>query len=79
MSLGQAIAMNVRAARARHGWTQAALADMVGVSRTALSGVENAARAVKVDELPKLCAALGISFHELIKGADPDEVARLML
>lgn len=49
-------------------WTQKALSDATGISQNALSNYENNKRMPKVEFVPKLCAALGVSSEWLLNG-----------
>jgi len=73
------IAGNVRAARARLRLRQEDLADDMGWSRPTVSSVEAGARRITVADAIALCAALKISLHELLQGADPEDLEALGL
>jgi len=55
--------------RKRKGLTQAALAELVGIKREALSMLENGKRNLGVNLAKKLAPALGIDYKDLL----PDE------
>jgi transcriptional regulator with XRE-family HTH domain len=76
-SLGDVIANNVRAERARRHWTQARLADQIGWPRTAVHEVESGRRRLGPDDLAALCRVFGIPLAELARGANPDDLAAL--
>jgi transcriptional regulator with XRE-family HTH domain len=76
-TLGEVIARNVKAERARKGWKQDTLAARLGMSRASLSHLESGSLKVTANHLPPLCEALGIPLSDLIRGADPDDIKRL--
>jgi DNA-binding Xre family transcriptional regulator len=78
-SLGEVIASNVRAERARRRWRQDDLAERLGWSRQVLSFLESGRRNVLADDLPRLCEALEVDLAELTRGADPEDLRRLGL
>ena len=78
-SIGDVVAANVRAERARLRWTQRELADRLDWSVSTLSDLEAGRRRPAVDDLPRLCEALGVTFVELLHRADPDDLRRLGL
>ncbi len=65
--IGDVIAANVRAERARRRWTQAELGERVGWPRSSVSDVESGRRKLTADDLVALCAAFEVT---LIKLAD---------
>lgn len=78
MSLGEVLAANIRAERARRRWSQGELGDRLGMSQRTVSDVENG-RAVTVEELRDLCAAFGVTAGQLLTGADPADLRTLGL
>jgi transcriptional regulator with XRE-family HTH domain len=78
-SLGDVIASNVRAERARRRWQQADLATRLGWARSTVSDLEAGKRRVQADDLAPLCRAFGISFNKLTEGADPSDFEALDL
>ncbi len=60
----------IRAARAERGWTQDALAEAVGVSRSAVAQWETDRAGQVRDTLPRIAAALGVSVEYLLTGDD---------
>lgn len=70
VELGKVIAANVRAERARRGWTQADLAARLGWERAAVGFVEQGRRPIRVGDLPRLCAAFGVPLARLLDGAE---------
>lgn len=75
--LGDVIAANVRAERARRKWKQSDLADLLGWERASVGHLESGRRSVKASDLPALCRAFGISLDALIAGADPEDLEAL--
>jgi transcriptional regulator with XRE-family HTH domain len=77
--LGDVIAGNVRAERARRGWQQADLASKLGWSRSSVGDLEAGKRRVTANDLTPLCRAFGINFAKLVDGADADDLGALGL
>ena len=50
-------------ARKRRGWSQAELAELLGVSRSSVTTFENGTRGVSLDDALSYCAALGLTLH----------------
>lgn len=65
-SLSAALAASVRMARAERRLTQERLAETLALSRASLADVESGRRKLAVDDLEPLCAALGMTFAELL-------------
>jgi len=65
-ALALALARAIRAERNRAGLTQAQLADRLEVHSVTISQIENLTRRVYVDELPAICAALGVTLTQLL-------------
>lgn len=78
-SLGDHIAANVRAERARRRWTQEDLAQRLGWSRATVGDLESGRRKVAADDLPQLCGAFGVDLAELVRGGPPEDLGRLGL
>jgi transcriptional regulator with XRE-family HTH domain len=78
-SLGDVIASNVRAERARRRWQQAELADRLGWGRSTVSDLEAGRRRVQADDLAPLCIAFNISLAKLIDGASIDDLQALRI
>lgn len=55
------IGNRIRQARESAGITQEELANQLGKSQNAISDYENARRAIRITELPRLAEALGVS------------------
>lgn len=61
-----ALARNVRKLRSERSLSQEALADLAGVHRNYLGGIERCERNVGIDNLEKLARALGVNIAELV-------------
>jgi ribosome-binding protein aMBF1 (putative translation factor) len=77
--LSDVIAANVRAERARRRWSQQELADRSGLSRSTIADLEIGTRRITADHLPVLCRAFGVTFAEMIRGADAEDVQALRI
>jgi transcriptional regulator with XRE-family HTH domain len=73
------VARNVAGERARARWTQADLAERLGVSPATVSTWEVGKRVIGMDWLPPLCRALEVSLADLVRGADPDDLRAMGL
>jgi transcriptional regulator with XRE-family HTH domain len=71
----QHLAQNVRQARADRGLSQSALAEMAGVSRRMLVGIEGGETNVSLVTLDRLAEALGVSFASLVRPPDAHPAA----
>lgn len=78
-ALSAIVARNLAAERVRHRWTQAQLAEHLGVTRGAVSTWETGTRLVGLDMLVPLCRALNVTLTDLLRGADPGDLAALGL
>lgn len=78
-SLGDHIAANVRAERARRRWSQADLAERLGWARSTVGDLESGRRKVTADDLPVLCLAFDVPLSDLARGADPSDLDALGL
>jgi transcriptional regulator with XRE-family HTH domain len=78
-TLGAIVARNVRAERARRGWKQSELGELLGWAVSTVSAVENGQRRLAVDDLPELCRAFGIPLTKLLDGAAPDDLEAMHL
>ncbi len=52
--------------RFKRGWSQETLADLAGLHRTYISGIERAERNVGLDNVEKIAAAFGLPISELL-------------
>jgi transcriptional regulator with XRE-family HTH domain len=78
-ALSAIVARNIAAERVRRRWTQADLADRLGVTRGAVSTWETGTRVVGLDLLIPLCRALDVPLVDLLKGVDQDDLRALGL
>ena len=62
----KALAANLRKMRSQRDISQEALADLAGIHRNYLGGIERCERNVGLDNLFKLATALGVSVAELV-------------
>lgn len=65
----EVLATNVRRLRKAKGLSQEALADLAGIHRNYLGGIERRERNVGLDNLGKLAKALGVPLDELLRPA----------
>jgi transcriptional regulator with XRE-family HTH domain len=77
--LGELVARNIQAERARSRWTQRDLGTRIGLSQPALSQIENGRRRIDVDELLALCDALQVPLSRLLVGASREQLRVLGL
>lgn len=78
---GRGLAKRIRALRGLAGLTQQQAADRSGISRPALSSIENGHRNVQALELPRLAKALKVSVSALLAeecGPVPARLAELL-
>lgn len=66
LSAREALATNLRRIRAERGLSQEALADLAGIHRNYLGGIERRERNVGLDNLERLARALGMSVSDLM-------------
>lgn len=62
----QILARNMRALRARRGWSQEQLAEESGLHRTYIGSIEREERNVSIDNLDRIARAFRISTAALI-------------
>lgn len=77
--LSAVVARNIAAERARARWTQAELAERLGVAPSTVSTWEVGKRVVGMDWLPALCRVFGVTMADLLRGADADDIRALGL
>lgn len=65
------LATNVRAFRARYGWTQEHLALETGLHRTFIAHVEAESRNISLDNLERIACAFEISLSDLLAEEPP--------
>ena len=78
-TLGDVLAANIRAERARRRWRQEDLADLLGWPRSSVSDLESGKRRIVVDDLVPLCQAFDVTFAKLLDGADEAELRTIGL
>jgi transcriptional regulator with XRE-family HTH domain len=61
------LARRMRILRATHGWSQEVLAELAGLHRSYISGIERTSRNVSVDNIEKIALAFGVSMAELCR------------
>lgn len=69
----ETVGQNIRQFRERLGFTQASVANYLGVAREQISYYETGARSVSTDHLQKLADLFGIDAYDLL---DPDSFQR---
>lgn len=62
------LARNMRLLRAKKKISQEELADLCGLHRTYIGGIERHERNVSIDNIEKIAAAFGVSVSELLRG-----------
>jgi transcriptional regulator with XRE-family HTH domain len=72
--LGDVLASNVRAERARRRWRQTDLAERLGWPQSSVSDLESGRRRVGVDDIVPLCRAFDVTLARLLDGAEPDDL-----
>ncbi len=65
------LAINLRAMRLEHGWSQEELAERCGLHRTYVGAIERGERNVTLETLNDLASAFGVSAAELISEKRP--------
>ena len=65
------VGQRVKYYREKKGIEQMALAEMLGVKSNAISNWEHGRTRPDLDQIPKICKALGIGFYELFGVDDP--------
>lgn len=63
----ETVGQNIRQFRERLGFTQASVADFLGIAREQISYYETGARAVSTDHLQKLADLFGIDAYDLLE------------
>ncbi len=67
MALQYPLGINVWRIREHKGWSQEKFAEMAGLDRTYISGIERCIRNPTVDVIERLAEALGVPPAELFK------------
>jgi transcriptional regulator with XRE-family HTH domain len=65
--LQRALGRNLRAYRRQHGLSQEAFADMVGVHRTYMGGLERGERNVTLKSVERIANRIGVKPLELLR------------
>jgi transcriptional regulator with XRE-family HTH domain len=78
-TLTEAAAEGMRGWRARRRLTQADLGRALGLAARTVTDIEAARRPLTLDELPVVCAALGVTLVQLLDGADEATLRQLGL
>ena len=73
MNLRKVLGANTKALRESHGWSQERLAEVSGLHRTYVSGVERGVRNVTVDIIEKLAKALSVSPSDMLASSPKQE------
>lgn len=60
------LARRLRVLRAARGWSQEVLAELAGLHRTYISGIERGGYSVSIDTLEKIAQAFGMSIEQLL-------------
>jgi transcriptional regulator with XRE-family HTH domain len=68
--LQRAVGRNLRAYRASRGLSQEAFADVVGVHRTYMGGLERGERNLTLKSVEKIAAKLGVDPFSLLRSDD---------
>lgn len=71
MTAASMLGRGLRSVRRQRGWTQAHLAEMVGVSSSAISQAERGQHALYLETVVELAAKLGLSVDSLLRGQSP--------
>ena len=77
--LDAVVAANLRALRAGRRLRQVDVAKLASMNRASLASIESERRRVSLDDAARLCAALEVTLDELLRGADPADLAALGL
>lgn len=67
MNARERLAQNIRARRAERGWSQEAFADVVGLDRTYIGGIERCERNVSVDNIERIAKGFGVDIQEMFE------------
>ena len=66
MKVRKRLAIRVRELRYFRGWSQEGLADIAGMHRSYIGGIERAERNISLDNLVRLARAFGMTPSELL-------------
>jgi transcriptional regulator with XRE-family HTH domain len=67
------LARRIRLLRATHGWSQETLAELSGLHRSYISGIERAQRNISLDNIEKIAHAFEVSLASLLSPVDSTE------
>ena len=73
------LAENLRIIRLVRNLSQEALADLAGLDRSYIGGIEHAQRNLSLDNVEKLSRALGISIPDLLREVDHHQLGYQIL
>lgn len=71
------VAANVRRIRNLRGLSQAALAELSGISRRMIAAIEGDEANISLSSLDRLAAALAVSFAEIVRAPDAPDSRRI--
>ena len=75
----KAIGNRICARRKMLGYTQEQMSEMMDVSIQMISNLERGNKAIKIDNLLKLCSILDVSTDYILKGEHSDEDENILL
>jgi len=78
-TIGEIIANNVRAERARRRWSQTQLGELIGAPRSSVGDLESGRHKATGDDMVALCRAFDITLAKLMDVADADDLRALGL
>ncbi|WP_175648047.1 helix-turn-helix domain-containing protein [Nocardia donostiensis] len=70
--LDAALGAEVRALRARRGWSQEVLAEHAGYNKKTITRLERGERAMTMAQLYKICKVFGVRPSELVTAAEKE-------
>ncbi|MDR0928764.1 MAG: helix-turn-helix domain-containing protein [Oscillospiraceae bacterium] len=70
----EAMGKRIRQFRKKQGYTQAVLADKVGISTSFMGHIERGTRIASLDTLVHLCEVLGVSLDTLVSGGQVNPI-----
>ena len=72
--LQRTVGVNLRAYREQRGLSQEAFADLLGVHRTYMGGIERGERNLTLKSLERIAASIGLEPIDLLRAATGDEL-----
>lgn len=75
-ALSQEIAASIRAVMGRRGVTKSQLSEAAGISRTQLGAYVNATKQMDIEELDRVCFALGLKLRDVVADAEKVTASR---